>query len=193
VAVLRISRRRLRLLAVAAVLAVFSAVLVGWVSGPKAKAPKLSPGGQRALAIGSPDPASSSPSPSGSTSARGAKAAKGAKRSSAGDLLPALPQSTDVSAAGQPARAVRMTLRSDAAIVQMGYLVRGGHPAKYLEKNVGSPAVITTTAYGYGLVAEIGAQASPYATYLTCTVTVDGHLHSQHTVKGAWAVAVCIG
>jgi len=190
-AVLRLSRRRLRLLAVAGVLAVFSAVLVAWVSGPGPSRPKLSPGAQRALAIGSAAPASTSPS--ATASGTGTRAPKGAKRSSAGDLLPALPESTDVNAAGQPARAVRMTLTSDAAIVQMGYLVRGGHPAKYADTNVGSPAVIDTTAHGYGLVAEIGAQASPYATYLTCTVTVDAQVHSRRTVKGPWAVAVCVG
>jgi len=191
VAIGRISSRRLRLLGIAAVLVAFSGMLVAWVSGPDSSTPKLSAGGQRALAIGSPAPASPSPTPS--TTRPGRKAVKGAQQGNAGNLLPALPESTAVNRAGQPARSVRMTLTSDAAIVQMGYLVRGGHPSKYLDKNVGSPVVVNTTAYGYGLVAEIGAQASPYATYLTCTVTVDGRVNSRHTVKGAWAVAVCMG
>jgi hypothetical protein len=108
-------------------------------------------------------------------------------------LLPDLPQSTSVNGADAPLRSVKMTLQSDAAIVQMGYLVRGGKPDRYSDKNVRSPAVITTLARGYGLVAEIGGQASPYATYITCSVTVDGQLHSRHTVRGAWAVAVCMG
>lgn len=166
----------------------FLAALVVWSSGTDPANPHLSPQGRQALAL----PTGSAPAPetpaSSPTSSGSKKSAKGPL-----SLLPPLPESTALNAAGPPARSVRMTVESDAAIVQMGYLVKGGHPAKYLDKNVASPAVITTGAHGYGLVAEIGAQASPYATYITCSVTVDGQLHSRHTVHGGWAVAVCIG
>jgi hypothetical protein len=175
-------------LVVAAVLAGFAGALATYVSGPDTKAPQLSAGGQRALAVPTFVPESSAPAPTGrpSPSARSA-AGRGALD------LPPLPESTAVDGAGPPARSVTMRIDSDAAVLKMGYLVKGGSPAKSLDKNVRPPAVITTVARGYGLVAEIGAQASPYATYLTCTVTVDGQVHSKHTVHGGWAVAVCVG
>jgi hypothetical protein len=187
-----LTTRRRRLLVGAAVLAVFATALVGWVSGPGYRAPKLSPQAQRALA--NPPVGAPSPSASPSSSAKTTPATPGKARASGPlALLPDLPQSTSVNGADAPLRSVKMTLQSDAAIVQMGYLVRGGKPDRYSDKNVRSPAVITTLARGYGLVAEIGGQASPYATYITCSVTVDGQLHSRHTVRGAWAVAVCMG
>jgi hypothetical protein len=191
-AVRPLASRRRALLVLGAVLTVFAVVLVAYVSGPDTDEPELSAGGRQALALPAAPAGSSAPAPSpgsGAVSGAASRAARGD-----GSLhLPPLPRSSALNGAGPPARSVTMRIESDAAILKMGYLVKGGHPDKYLDKNVRPPAVVTTVARGYGLVAEIGAQASPYATYLTCTVTVDGQVHSRHTVHGGWAVAVCVG
>ena len=107
--------------------------------------------------------------------------------------VPALPQSTSINGAGLPEHAVTMTVTSDASILQLGYRVAYGKSSKRVAYQVQSPVRVQAVGRGYGLVAVIAAQASPYATYLTCTVTVDGTVRTHRTVRGGFQVVVCYG
>ncbi|HEV7206711.1 MAG TPA: hypothetical protein VGN18_19055 [Jatrophihabitans sp.] len=186
---IRLARRRYKPVLAGLVVVLFVLLLAHYVNGPDAASISLPAQSGPALPNGFPHPPAS---PSRASSA-GATPAARPGASLAAQLVPDLPQSTSLDAAGAPARAVTMVVRSDAAIVQMGYIVRGGDPDRYAKRNVQSPAIIHTVAHGYGVVAEIGAQASPYATYVTCTLMVDGRVQSSHTSKGPWAVTVCVG
>jgi hypothetical protein len=170
-----------------AVLVAFVAALTAWSAGPTDNGPHVSlPHGTQS--VGAP---SSAPSTLPATRPSG-KAAKGGKTSLL-NLLPNLPQYSNVDPASLPARSVLMTATSDRPILRMGYEVLYGHPDRSSAVDIASPMSITTVGRGYGLVAAFAVQASPIATYITCTVTVDGHLHASHTVHGGFSVAVCVG
>lgn len=106
--------------------------------------------------------------------------------------LPPLPNDSNLRDASH-AHAVTLQVTSDKPILRMAFRVRGGRPESGYRTFLQSPVSITTTAYGDGLLAEIGAQASPAATTMTCTASIDGAVKSRRTVKGGWAVAVCLG
>ena len=182
----RLTSRRKRVLAWFAVLIAFVAALAAWSTGTDS---------------GHHIPHLARPSDSLSTSAvptvLPSKRPTGTPSPGTGqnllNLLPNLPQSKNVNPASLPARSVVMTITSDRPILRFGYKVLYGHPDTGSATGVSSPMQIETVGRGYGLVAAIGAQATPIATYITCTVTVDGHLHSQHTVRGGYSVVVCLG
>jgi hypothetical protein len=186
---LRLTGRRKRVLAWLAVLVAFVAALAAWSTGPtdhEINIPLAQPTDSFALTPSSTATTLPSTVPSGS----GTKATGPANLL---NLLPNLPESKTVNPADLPARSITITLTSDRAILRFGYRVLYGHPDHGSATNVASPMQITTVGRGYGLVTAIGAQATPIATYITCTVTVDGHLHSRHTVYGGYSVVVCLG
>jgi hypothetical protein len=189
----RLTGTRRRALIGAVVAVIFLAALVGWASGPGTGRPKLSPQGERALGVPALTPTAPATSSSASPGSRRSSRPPGAAATSEALDLPALPESTRLNEGAEPPRSVTMSVTSDAAILRLGYLVRGGRPDRYETTNAASPAIITTVGHGYGPVAEVGAQASPYATYLTCTISVDGRVTSRHTVHGPWRVLVCVG
>jgi hypothetical protein len=184
----KLTQKRKRALAWIAVLIAFVAALAAWSTGPTDhNAPKISlPSSSQPATPGPAESTLPAVRPSG-------KSAKPGGPSNILNVLPNLPQSTDINPAALPARDVVMTATSDRPILRMGYEVLYGHPDKSSATNIASPMRIETVGRGYGLVVAFGVQASPIATYITCTVTVDGHVHASHTVRGGFSVAVCVG
>lgn len=184
-----LTRKRKRALAWLAVLVAFVAALAAWSTGPTDKGPSVS--------LPTPTPSSTAPAPATSTLPATRPSGKAGKKALGPanllNLLPNLPQNRNINPALLPARSVVMTATSDRPILRMGYEVLYGHPERSSAVNVASPMSITTIGRGYGLVAAFAVQASPIASYITCTVTVDGHLHASHTVRGGFSVAVCVG
>jgi hypothetical protein len=185
---LRLTNRRKRALAWLAVLVAFVAALAAWSSGTGGHDLKVPIVAQPTDGLTTPPAPSTLPAalPSG-------RATKPGGPGNLLNLLPNLPESRDVNPADLPARSIVITASSDRPILRMGYRVLYGHPATGSSTNIASPMQITTVGRGYGLVAAVGVQATPIATYVTCTVTVDGHLHSKHTVYGGYSVVVCLG
>ncbi|HJQ41650.1 MAG TPA: hypothetical protein VJ831_01075 [Jatrophihabitantaceae bacterium] len=183
----QLTRRRKRALGWLAVLLAFVAALTAWSTGPT-DGPHVNVPKAGDLGITAP----TSQAPSTLPATRPSKTGKPGP----GDLfklLPNLPQNRNVNPADLPARSVVMTATSDRPILRMGYEVLYGHPDRSSAINIASPMSVTTVGRGYGLVAAFAVQASPIATYVTCTVTVDGHLHSSHRVRGGYSVVVCVG
>jgi hypothetical protein len=184
-----LTRRRKRALTWLAVLVAFVAALAAWSTGPTDKGPHVS--------LPSPSASASTPAPADTTLPATRPSGKAGKKALGPgnllNLLPNLPQDKNINPASLPARSVVMTATSDRPILRMGYEVLYGHPDRSSAVNIASPMSITTIGRGYGLVAAFAVQASPIATYITCTVTVDGHLHASHTVRGGFSVAVCVG
>ncbi len=188
-----LTRKRKRALMWIGVLVAFTAVLTAWSVGP------TDSGNHSHVAIptaSTPVPGASGAAPTLLPATRPSATAT-SKAGGPGNgltLVPNLPGSSkDVNPADLPARSVVITVTSDRPILRMGYRVLYGHPDQGSAVNIASPMRITTVGRGYGLVAAIGAQATPIATYITCTITVDGHLHSQHTVRGGYSVVACLG
>jgi hypothetical protein len=195
--VLSVSRRRLRrrlrsavrkkrVFVVLAILVGFVVALAAWSSGPPlrySRPPSVHAAG--------PDRISSAGHRSADPTASGS-AAPGAPGGLTG-LLPDLQVNTAVSPATLPKRNIVMTATSDGPILRMGYVVAYGHPARGSATNMASPVRITAVGRSYSRVAAFGVQASPVATYLTCTVTVDGRVTARKTVHGPYAVALCVG
>lgn len=185
----RLTARRKRALAWLVVAVAFIGALVAWSAGPTdrgSKVPKALP----------PPPLGLTTAPANPLTGSGSAGDSGTATKGPTDIfskLPNLPSSRDINPADLPQRSVVFTATSDRAILRLGYKVLYGHPETGSETNVSSPARITTVARGYGLVAALGVQASPIATYTTCTITVDGKVHSQHTVYGGFRVVVCVG
>lgn len=187
----QLTRNRKRALIWIGVLVAFVAVLTAWSAGPTG-------GDHSKVAL----PATSSTAPGGSpaptllppTRVNSSTTGKPGAPSNILSLVPNLPGSSrNVNPASLPARSVVITVTSDRPILRMGYRVLYGHPDEGSAINIASPMQITTVGRGYGLVAAIGAQSTPIASYITCTITVDGHLHSSHTVRGGYSVVVCLG
>lgn len=187
---IRLVRRRYKPVLAGLVVVLFAVLLAHYVNGPDAASISLPKSSDPTLPHGFPHPPASS---TGHKS--GAKAAPAAHRgpSLAGQLVPELPQSTSIYGASVPRHSVVLTVRSDSAILQVGYQVSGGNPSRYRASNVRSPMRVMTEGRGYGLMAALGAQASPDATFITCTVAVDGRVTATRTVHGGWSVAVCVG
>jgi hypothetical protein len=176
-------RRRGPLLASLAVLAVFAIALVLWVGNLSDPA---APHHSRAGASGP----SASPSRSPSKGVTSAAAGSGVSADARG--LPLPPFSSDISGVAHGTHAVTLRASSDATLLQLAYAVRGGHPASSYLTYVKSPMSITTVAHGDGVVAEIAVQASPTATSISCSVTVDG-VTTTRAAKGGYAVVLCMG
>jgi hypothetical protein len=186
----RLTTKRKRALAWVALLVAFVAALTAWSGGtdhPAIDVPLAHPATDTAT---SP---TSTPTTLPPRRPTGVHTGKSGGPTNILTLVPNLSESKNVNPADLPARQVVMTVTSDRPILRVGYRVLYGHPDESSAINVTSPMQITTVGRGYGLVAAIGAQATPIATYITCTVSVDGHLHSQHTVRGGYSVVACLG
>jgi hypothetical protein len=187
--------RRRGYLAAAAIVAVFLLAIVLWVRQPdSAPLPKglADPGTSAPSLLQPTDGASTGPSSSPSGSVSGSATA-GA--TSVPDVLSgALPGSSLVADPnGLPKHSVQIKVTSDGTIAAVGYLVAYGKPSRYKGQFLKSPFVAVTTGRSNGVVAEVGAQAASDATYVTCTITVDGAVRSTHTNHGAYSFAVCVG
>ena len=189
----RLTRKRKRALAWVGVLVAFTVVLTAWSAGPTDSGHHANvtlPTASGTVPVASAAAPTLLPATRPSSTETATGGAPGGLRT----LVPNLPGSSrDINPADLPARTVVITVTSDRPILRMGYRVLYGHPDSGSAINVASPMRITTVGRGYGLVAAIGAQATPIATYITCTVTVDGNLHSQHTVHGGYSVVACLG
>jgi hypothetical protein len=184
-------RRRQTILAVITALAVFGLILVLWIgrgpsgSGPTVAIPSDSVSAGASLPSNEPLPSATSGSGSGTagTSSQGP---------AVGTPLELPPFSSDINSAGEPTHVVMMSITSDTAILQTAFAVKGGKPASGYNTYVKSPFKITEVARGSGIVAELAAQSSPRAGWITCTMTVDG-VTSTHTAKGGFQVVLCLG
>ncbi|KRC64405.1 hypothetical protein ASE12_06255 [Aeromicrobium sp. Root236] len=85
---------------------------------------------------------------------------------------------------------VVMTLTSDGAINE-GHDYRDGKRAGTQVAN--KSITITRTVRGPLPVGRIGGQVLSTATYVTCTVTIDGTVVSRRTAHKPGYVAVCVG
>lgn len=179
-----------RLIAILLVLALFVMLLLLWVRRGASDDVSYATPRDGATPKSAVVP-STRPSESGSPSASSPSAE--ATEKSRNGLIPDLPESTLISPAGLPRRAVVITVTSDATLLGFGYKVAYGKSSKSISYNVASPVRVEAVARGYGLLAAVGAQSGPGATYLTCSVSVDGKVHSTHTVHGGYNVAVCLG
>jgi hypothetical protein len=180
-------RERKKPLILGAVVIAFAAALIAWTHASSQRDPNL------------PDLAVSAPPSRSASAPKSAKAPpSGASRRTEGSgrgtgMLAGLPQFTDAALAGAPQHSVLLTVTSDQAILRLAYAVKGPREDMHRAVNVKSPYRVLTVGRGYGAMAALGAQAGPAATYLTCTITVDGRQRSTRTVRGGWRVAVCLG
>lgn len=184
----KLTRRRKRLLGWFAVLLLFVAALTAWSAGTSDSSHIAVP-----QTTESPITGPSSTAPTTLPATRPSKTGKAGQPGNILNLLPNLPSSSNINPADLPARRVVMTATSDRPILRMGYEVLYGHPDRNSAINIASPMSVTTVGRGYGLVAAFAVQSSPIATYVTCQVTVDGHVHASHRVRGGFRVVVCVG
>lgn len=108
-----------------------------------------------------------------------------------GTALPGTSMTADPG--GLPVRSVTMRVTSDTVIAGVGYVVAHGDPPRYEAHWLKSPFTVSTTGRSASLVAFLAAQAAPNATYITCTLIIDGVVKSQRTVRGGYKVTACIG
>jgi Tfp pilus assembly protein PilW len=194
---LRIRRSYRMALLACALVAAFVLSLMAWVG----HAPATGDGGGAgapAVALPTPSaPAATTSRPAATSTARPsspAAALTGAPPAS--DLLgkvPSLGSSTDARNGGVPSRRVKLVVSSDALIAALGYKIAKGRPAEFSKQWLESPVTVTTVGYSRGLVAAALAESGPNATYVTCTLYVDGILRSQHTVHGQYKFTACLG
>lgn len=186
----RFARKHKIALLACLLVAVYAVVLVTWVGNQPAtpKVAGLPPAG--ANPIVSPPAASNAPSVSPSGRSSGAAPGNGITSR----LSQGLPKSVlDADPNGLPRRRVQIRVTSDGTIAGLGYIVAHGHPARYNGYWLKSPVYVSTVGRSGTLVAFVVAQAGPDASYVTCTLTVDGVVRSQHTAHGAYQSAACIG
>jgi hypothetical protein len=118
----------------------------------------------------------------------------GAASGPLGGLLgQSFPNSLSANPGGLPYHSIRIEITSDGEIAAFGYLVAYGHPSRYVANWLKSPVVVDTSGRSGGIVADVGAQAASNATYVTCTLTIDGAVRSQHTAHGPYSFTVCLG
>ena len=168
-------------------LTVLAALLVVWVvTSPKRDTDFAGPAPVDELSSTPPAPLPSlSPSPSATAATPGALG---------GPLqMPKLPVSSKLDPAGLPKHAVRIVVTSDSPIRRFGWQVAYGPSSETFASFVKSPAIIEAVGKGYGAQAVAAAQAGPFATYISCSITVDGKQRVKQTVKGPWEVVVCVG
>ena len=172
--------QRRKLLAITGLAIAFLLALIAWSLGPSTHHVD-SPNGS-SLQLPS-DTASPSSSPSSSAS-------------KANQNLPpglSLPESVLQNAGGAGRHSVTLEATSNGRILRMGYIIAGADPQKYSAVVLASPYRITTVGRSDSLIAAFAVQASPEDTYITCKITVDGKVRSQHIVYQAWHWAVCLG
>jgi len=128
---------------------------------------------------------------SGSTSADDEPSGSGVKKvGSKDDPFAALPDPYASSHGSNKLYRVVMTLTSDGAINE-GHDYRDGKKAG---TQVGNKSItISRTVRGPLPVGRIGGQVLSTATYVTCTVTIDGTVVSKRTAHKPGYVAVCVG
>lgn len=177
-AVLRSVLGRRKTLAITAVFIAFLLALIAWSLGPSTHKLDAPPG------------AAQLPSDTPSTAAPSSSASK-----SDANLPPglSLPESVLQNAGGAGRHSVTLEATANGRILRMGYIIAGANPQKYGAVVLASPYRITTVGRSDSLIAVFGVQASPEDTYITCKITVDGHVRSQHTAYGAWHWVVCLG
>lgn len=182
------SRHKRASLIAAVVVLVYAAALIAWTRGssprhtsiPSAIASRAATPSVAASSSGSLD----KPVGEGGT----------AQSSVPAGAFPSLPDSALLNSAGAPRHSVVLTATSDgSSILRMGYVVADGRARCGGATNVASPIHIVTEGIGYAALAAFAVQASPDATYLTCSLAVDGRVRVQHTVHGGWSVVACVG
>lgn len=185
---LRLRPRYQGALGAAVVVAIFVVALVVWTGkGSGDHGPAGLPTGAGAAPLPTIAAAGSGSSPDRSRSA--------GSRTSGSPVL-SLP-STSIRASGvqPPKHAITMRVTSDDVLTGFGYLVSKGlgKPARHGAYHVKSPIIVHTTGRSYGVVAEVIAQAGPHASFITCTLTIDGVVRAHQTTHGAYKFAVCSG
>ncbi|TAM93141.1 MAG: hypothetical protein EPN43_01175 [Jatrophihabitans sp.] len=148
--------------------------------------------------LAGPGSAPAAPGTDGATSTPSSRATPGATRSAAPNLAALLDQplpgtSLHADPGGLPRLTVRMLVTSDAEIAALGYKVAHGDPASYEATWLSAPFEVTTIGRSTGLVAELLTESGPGATYITCTIWVDGVQRTQNTAHGPYAFTACLG
>lgn len=182
----RRTNRRLRMVILACLLAAaFIFALAKWAGGPPSHRDFAAP----------PSGISQSGAPSSAPTAHASSTDSSAPPDELSKLLRTGLPGTSITAdpGGLPVRSVSMRVTSDKVIAGVGYLVAHGDPPNYEAHWVTSPFTVTTTGRSASLVAFLAAQAAPNASYITCTLIVDGVVKSQRTVHGGYKVTACIG
>ena len=174
-------------LAVLGVATAFIAVFVLW-TGPSPNAPAAQGLNSVTASPGASTLQAAEPTPS--TSDR-----SGEPSTAAGPgAFPALPTFGLVAnTAGLPKLTVQITVTSDSVIAFFGYVIRGGQPPSHTASDLQSPVVLTATGYSDGIVTRVLAEASPVASFVTCTVRVNGVLKYTSTGHGGYSFAACQG
>lgn len=179
-----------------AVCVAFVAALVTWTKSADTSDPSVDLGAATSNSTSSAPAVTVTPATgtADAARARSTPSAGAPTGSSAGTpTLPDLPQSTDVNVNLLPQHAVVITIVSDEPIAFVGYRVANGRPGKKAISWPQSPVRIHTVGRGTGTMAAVIAQAGPYATALTCSVSVDGKVRSTQTVTAAYRVVYCSG
>jgi hypothetical protein len=128
---------------------------------------------------------------SGSSSADDEASGSGVKKvSTKDDPFGALPNPYATSHGSNKLYRVVMTLTSDGAINE-GHDFRDGKKAGTQVAN--KSVTISRTVRGPLPVGRIGGQVLSTATYVTCTVSIDGTVVSKRTAYKPGYVAVCVG
>jgi hypothetical protein len=184
-------RRRRTPLIICVIVIAYAAVFLAWTRGSNGNDDANLPKGAGALPTDAGLFGLTPPASSPATTGSGAASSPGGPVKSLN--LPDLPQSSNINGAAAPRHSVVITITSDRAILRAGYAVKGAKPDRHSATNVQSPLRVVTVGRGYGAMAVVGAQSSPGAKSLTCTIAVDGLVRSSRTVHGGWTVAICLG
>lgn len=175
-------RKRRAALVVGVIAVCYVIALIAWVARPS---------------VDGNEPAARGPTTGGapaSMSPSGPRASAHPPLSIPGSLDQVFPPSVlKADPSGLPKRSVRIEVTSDAEIARVGYLIAHGEPSSYKAYWVKSPFIAVTTGRSGSVVAFVAAQAGPTASYITCTLIVDGVMTSQRTAHGAYQMTTCLG
>lgn len=107
---------------------------------------------------------------------------------------PSLPNSPDADPGGLPVRSIRISVTSDGEIAAVGYVVADGNKRRrYSAADIKTPFVVQATGRSTGLVVEVLAESASNASYITCTLSVDGTQRSHRTVRRPKVFTACLG